>query len=363
MLYDVHVNLADRGYPIHIGEGLLDEVGQWASRIGLTGRCLLITDQHTQALFAERVTQSLKAAGVTVSIAVVPAGESSKSIEQLSNLLSACVQAGLDRHSFIVALGGGVIGDLAGFTAAAYLRGIAFLQVPTSLLAMVDRSVGGKTGINLPEGKNLVGALHQPALVLADIEALTTLPSRELRAGVAEVVKYGIIRDRAFFDKIESALVPLDAPQDRALWAEVIGRCCEIKAEVVAQDEREGGLRAILNYGHTLGHAIENIAGYGGTYIHGEAISVGMVYAAELSVRHAGLTEQACGRIRTLLASLGLPVQAPELAWADLRNAMAVDKKTVGGVPRFVLASSIGEVSIGHELSEAQLETAWSVMG
>jgi 3-dehydroquinate synthase len=363
MLYDVQVKLAERSYPIHIGDGLLDEVGQYAAASGLSGRCLLITDQHTQALFAERVTRSLKAVGVQVNIAVVPAGESSKSVEQLSNLLSACVKAGLDRNSFIVALGGGVIGDLAGFTAAAFLRGIAFMQVPTSLLAMVDSSVGGKTGINLPEGKNLVGAFHQPSLVLADIGALDSLPARELRAGLAEVVKYGIIRDRAFFEKIESVLGELNQPQDRGLWAGIVGRCCEIKAEVVSADERESGLRAILNYGHTLGHAIENIAGYGGRYIHGEAISVGMVYASILSLHQLGMDRQEVVRVGELLAGLGLPVQAPELDWPALRRAMAVDKKTVGGVPRFVLASSIGEVTIGHELTEGLLEAVWSSMG
>ena len=363
MLYDVHVELAERSYPIHIGEGLLDKVGQYALSSGLSGSCLLITDQHTQALFAERVTRSLKAAGVRVSIAVVPAGESSKSIEQLSNLLSACVKAGLDRNSFIVALGGGVIGDLAGFTAAAYLRGIAFMQVPTSLLAMVDSSVGGKTGINLPEGKNLVGAFHQPTLVVADIGTLDSLPARELRAGLAEVVKYGIIYDRAFFEKIEAVREALAQPQDRALWAEIVGRCCEIKAAVVSEDERESGLRAILNYGHTLGHAIENIAGYGGRYIHGEAISVGMVYASALSVCQLGMEQQEAIRVGELLAGLGLPVQAAELDWQALRRAMAVDKKTVSGVPRFVLASSIGEVSIGHEVAEDQLEAVWSAIG
>ena len=208
-----------------------------------------------------------------------------------------------------------------------------------------------------------MGAFHQPSLVWVDLETLHTLPEREFRAGMAEVVKYGIIRDRAFFDRIEAQVEMLHPTGDRALLADVVGRCCEIKAEVVAADECEGGLRAILNFGHTMGHAIENRSGYGGTYIHGEAISVGMVYAARLSVVVCGMASEEADRIEALLVKLGLPVRASELKWASLREAMGVDKKTVGGVPQFVLASSIGTVSIGHALSEELLEATWDSMG
>jgi 3-dehydroquinate synthase len=363
MLYDVHVDLGERSYPIQIGSDMQSDLGSFILDAGLSGACLVIADEHTGALYGDQVVASLRAADFLPTLVMVPAGEPSKSSEQLVSLYSAALAAGLDRHGFIVALGGGVVGDLAGYAAASFLRGIPFVQVPTSLLAMVDSSVGGKTGINVVEGKNLVGAFHQPSLVWIDLATLHTLPEREFRAGMAEVVKYGIIRDRAFFERVESEVEALHPAGDRALLADVVGRCCEIKAEVVAADERESGLRAILNFGHTLGHAIENRAGYGGTYIHGEAISVGMVYAARLSVAGCGMALEEADRIEALLVKLGLPVRASELHWASLREAMGVDKKTVGGVPQFVLASAIGTVSVGHALSEEMLEATWDSLG
>ena len=361
MLYDVAVNLGDRSYQIHIGAGILDQLGAKCSEVGLKGRCLVITDENVGGHYAAAVEASLASSGFKVAVSTLPAGEQTKCKDQLFSLYSECIKAGLDRKSFIVALGGGVIGDLAGYTAASFLRGIPFVQVPTSLLAMVDSSVGGKTGINIPEGKNLIGAFHQPELVLADLDTLNTLPPREYAAGLAEVVKYGIIYDVAFFSSLEEHAAQIAEFSNIQIFAPTTGRCCAIKADVVAQDEREGGLRAILNFGHTLGHAIENVAGYG-EYLHGEAISIGSVFAARVSEKLTGLPPSDSERIENLFRALGLPVRAPGLAWAALRKAMAVDKKTVGGMPKFVLASEIGKVSFGNEVPEALLEQVWNGM-
>jgi len=257
----------------------------------------------------------------------------------------------LERKSFIVALGGGVVGDLAGFVAAAYLRGIDFVQAPTTLLAQVDSSVGGKVGVNLKAGKNLVGAFHQPRLVLCDLATLRTLPPREFRAGLAEVIKYGIIYDAAFFARLERDLPKL-LRRDAAGLAEVVARCCEIKAEVVRQDETETGVRAILNFGHTIGHAIEAISGYG-KYLHGEAISIGQVAAAKLSVRAAGLPVEEAERIENLFLRAGLPaaIKLSARRQAALIEAMRLDKKVSEGQIRFVLARRIGQVEPGHKIA------------
>lgn len=358
MLYDVPVNLGERSYQIHIGAGVLERLGVRCAEAGLEGKCLIITDENVGALYAETVLKSMETAGFAASVATVPAGEQSKCGEQLFRLYSRCIEAGMDRKSFLVALGGGVVGDLAGYAAASFLRGIPFVQVPTSLLAMVDSSVGGKTGINLPEGKNLVGAFYQPELVLADLETLTTLSPREFKAGLAEVVKYGIIYDRPFFESLEEEIDKLGEVGNVELLARVVGRCCEIKADVVAQDEREGGLRAILNFGHTVGHALEKVAGYG-EYVHGEAVSIGSVFAARASVELTGLPQAECDRIEKLFENLGLPVRAPGYEWPGLRAALSVDKKTVGGMPKFVLASAIGSVSVGNQIPEEIMEQIW----
>ena len=358
MLYDVPVNLEDRSYQIHIGAGVLERLGDLCAEVGLKGRCLIITDENVGDLYAEPALKSLENAGFSASVATVPAGEQTKCGDRVFELYSRCIEAGLDRKSFIVALGGGVIGDLAGYVAATYLRGIPFVQVPTSLLAMVDSSVGGKTGINLPEGKNLVGVFYQPELVLADLHTLKTLPPREYRAGLAEIIKYGIIYDTPFFDFLADNIEKLPEVGNVDLLAKVVGRCCEIKADVVVQDEREGGLRAILNFGHTAGHALEKVAGYG-EYVHGEAVAIGSIFAARASVALTGLSQAECDRIEKIFADLGLPVNAPNYSWSDLRAALSVDKKTVGGMPRFVLASNIGTVSIGNEIPEDQMERLW----
>ncbi len=362
MLYDVSVNLDERSYEIHIGADVLDHLGDLCVDVGLKGKVLVITDENVGEYYAQTALNALESAGFSVSLTTLPAGEQTKCGDRVFELYSRCIEAELDRNSFIVALGGGVIGDLAGYVAATYLRGIPFVQVPTSLLAMVDSSVGGKTGINLPEGKNLVGAFYQPKLVLADLNTLQTLPIREYRAGLAEVVKYGIIYDAPFFNTLEKNIENLLEVGNIELRATVIGRCCEIKAEVVAQDEHEGGLRAILNFGHTVGHALENVAGYG-TYVHGEAVAIGSVFAARASALLAGLSPVECARIANIFQAMGLPVHAPDYPWADLRIALNIDKKTVGGRPKFILASEIGTVGIGHEIPEEMMEQIWNGMG
>lgn len=354
----VNVHLGDRSYDILIGEGLLAQIGaQCVVALGSGKRVLVVSDEQVAAHYLERATRSLERDGFRVSTCVLPAGEGTKSVEFLAQVWEAAVEARLDRKSVMVALGGGVIGDLTGFAAASYLRGVAFVQVPTSLLAMVDSAVGGKTGMNLPQGKNLVGAFHQPALVLADLEALHTLPPRELNAGMAEVIKYGVIWDREMFAFIEqnvSNIRKLDAESLRYL----VKRSCEIKAEVVRRDEREGGVRAILNFGHTLGHAIENVCGYG-EWLHGEAIAAGMVYAARLSETLHGFDPAETQRLIELLKAFELPVSWEGLDWSAVFTAMTADKKAENALPRFVLATKIGRVGLPEEVSETQLKSVF----
>ena len=350
----VSVQLGDRSYAIRIGPGAAVEDALPLLR----GRqCLLISDSNVMALLGDRCEAMLAAAGAIVARAEVPAGEQSKSLQYTSTLYDAALEHGLDRGSCIVALGGGMVGDLAGFVAGTYLRGIAFIQMPTTLLAMVDSSVGGKTGVNLPQGKNLIGVFYQPREVVMDLEALRSLPTREYVSGLAEVIKYGVIWDAALFDSLEANVAALLA-RDEVYLEEVIARCCQIKADVVQQDERDGGLRAILNYGHTMGHAIELVSGYG-AYLHGEAISIGMCYAGLLSRDACGFPDADRLRVDALLASVGLPVSfsGDSPAWDALRQAMSTDKKTTQGVPRFVLATTIGSVEFGCEVSEALVES------
>lgn len=355
MAVTVHVKLAERGYDIKIDEG---------PAFGLSSLCrsgekfLIVSDSNVDPLYGLRVERELTESGGVVSRAMFPAGESSKDIATLEWLYSKAVESGLERSSTVIALGGGVVGDIAGFLAATYMRGIRLIQAPTSLLAMVDSSVGGKTAINLPQGKNLVGAFYQPGGVCINLSALNSLPEREYLSGIAEVIKYGIIRDAAFFEYLEASMEKLVA-RDSTVLAQVIARSCEIKAEVVALDERESGVRAVLNFGHTFGHALEQVAGYG-TLLHGEAVAIGMVYAAEVSRREKGFPEADSGRIVSLLRRAGLPVAVSEGAyeWDDLRRAMSGDKKAVDALPRFVLASRIGEVVFGAAVSAPVLEKA-----
>ena len=358
MACKIKVDLGARSYEIRIGEGLMGQLGSLCRDLDLGPVALVVSDQHVDALYGAPVEADLRAAGLGVGRVTVPAGEASKSQAMLFRLYDEALNHGLDRRGLVVALGGGVVGDLAGYFAASYLRGIRYVQIPTSLLAMVDSSVGGKTGINLPRGKNLVGAFHQPVLVLADVAALRTLPAREYTAGLAEVVKYGVIRDADFFRKLEQNVAALRAGEP-VLLESVIAHCCRIKAEVVRLDERERSLRAILNFGHTFGHAVEQVTGYG-RYLHGEAVSLGMAFAARLSSRLLGFPPVEAERVIQLLRELGLPVAWPDLDWAALRQAMGVDKKTQDRALRFVLAERIGVVRAGCEAPDNVLREIWT---
>jgi 3-dehydroquinate synthase len=290
----------------------------------------------------------------------VPAGEASKSLRQANRLFEKLPSLHLDRQSFVIALGGGVVGDLAGFVAAAYLRGLALVQIPTSLLAQVDSSVGGKTGVNLPQGKNLVGAFYQPRLVLADTETLRTLPERELRAGFAEVIKDGAIQDAAFFEWLEANHRQV-LSLDNGAVAHAVRRCCEIKSAIVSQDERESGIRAFLNFGHTIGHAMEALGEYVGL-LHGEAISMGMVCAAYLSTKRAKLPAKEAARLRRLLEACGLPVRMGDnYELPDLMEAMRLDKKTRAGKLHFVLLRRLGEAIVSHAVTDNDVKEAVDV--
>jgi 3-dehydroquinate synthase len=352
---NVRVSLGDRSYTIKIGLRLLSRLGGECRRLGLGGRCAVITDQHVAQHYADTVESSLVNSGFSPLRIELSAGETAKNLRTVAACYDRLAAHRLDRHSFVVALGGGVIGDLAGFVAATYLRGIAFVQVPTTLLALVDSSVGGKVGCNLKAGKNLVGAFYQPRLVLADLATLDTLPDRELRAGLSEVIKYGIIYDAGLFRRLEKNLDQLLEREPRTLAA-VVARCCEIKAEVVGQDERESGLRAILNFGHTVGHALEAISGYG-RYLHGEAIAIGQAAAARISAQQQGLPEAEAERIVRLLERTGLPVRLRLNGGqqARLLAAMKLDKKVSGGEIKFVLAERIGKVFWGQAVPTARV--------
>ena len=346
----VQVPLGSRSYAIKVGGGLLSRLGAECAQLKLGQRCAVITDSNVGKKFAKAALKSLSASGFEPVLLTVPAGEKSKSVSTVEKCYDQLAKHRLERKSFIVALGGGVVGDLAGFVAATYLRGIPFVQVPTTLLAQVDSSVGGKTGVNLKSGKNLVGAFYQPRLVLCDLDTLKTLPRREYISGLAEVIKYGIIYDAILFAQLERNLPKL-LGRDSETLAAVVARCCEIKAEVVGQDETESGLRAILNFGHTIGHAIENSSGYG-KFLHGEAISIGQVAAAKLSHKILGLPLHDAERIEKLFIAAGLPVKI-KLAAARRKKlfaAMRLDKKVSGGEVKFVLAEKIGKVVWGQKV-------------
>ncbi len=353
----INVQLGARSYAIHVGHGLLARLGTHCRKLGLGAQCVLVTDTHVARLHGAAARVSLSNAGISAACITLPSGERSKSLEQARRCYRAMAAHRLERGSFVVALGGGVVGDVAGFVAATYLRGMALVQVPTTLLAQVDSSVGGKVGVNLPEGKNLVGAFHQPRAVYCDLELLRSLPEREFRAGLAEVIKYGIIADARLFARLErdlEALLKRHAPTLEA----VVARCCAIKAAVVGEDEREGGRRAILNFGHTLGHGLEAISRYG-RYLHGEAISIGQVAAARLSQKLAGLPARDADRIEALFIRAGLPVRV-SLKTAErrrLHDAMRLDKKVSAGEIRFVLAGALGRATAGHRVPMQTLLT------
>ena len=339
----LRVELGDRSYPIVIGEALLARRDLLAPIVA--GRSVAIVSNVTVApLYAATLRAALQADAAQVVDVVLPDGEAHKHWETLNRIFDALLEHRFDRKSVLVALGGGVVGDMTGFAAAVYQRGIDFIQVPTTLLAQVDSSVGGKTGINHPLGKNMIGAFHQPRLVLADVGCLKTLPPRQLSAGLAEVIKHGAIADTAYLDAVERDLPALLALDTDAL-ARAVARSCEIKAEVVGQDERESGLRAILNFGHTFGHAIEAGLGYG-EWLHGEAVGAGMVMAAELSHRLGLIDAAARDRLRSTILAARLPVRGP--AWSPERyvELMSVDKKAEQGTPKFVLLEALGRACV-----------------
>lgn len=339
----VPVALQQNGYQIHIGQsGLEDLPDLFASSLG-TRHVVVISDENVAAHYLNPVTQGLSRAGNRVDSIVVAPGEKSKSIDQANQLWQRMMELKSDRSSVVVALGGGVVGDLAGFIAATFMRGVPLVQIPTSLLAQVDSSVGGKTGVNLPQGKNLVGSFLQPQFVLISAATLRTLDEANFRAGMAEVVKYGVIMDEAFFGWLEQHVDAIN-DRDEKVLTQLIAKCCQCKASVVEEDERETtGRRAILNYGHTFGHAIESVYGYG-SYLHGEAISIGMTCAARLAVDLSWIDSRDLDRQTQLLSALGLPVESPEGRRDELLAAMKRDKKSSGGQVQLILPERIGQV-------------------
>ncbi len=345
----LHVELAQRRYPIRIGSGLLDDADAFAD-IGFGRHVLVVSDSNVAPLYAQRVLDILPL-GCDAALHVIPAGEEYKTLASCAAVFAALAQHGASRDALVIALGGGVVGDLAGFAAACWMRGVRCLQIPTTLLAMVDSSVGGKTAVDLPQGKNLVGAFHQPVAVIADTDTLATLPDRELSAGLAEVVKYGAIGNRSFFEWIEKNANALLA-HDRKALAEAVRRSCEAKAKIVAKDETEQGVRALLNFGHTFGHALEAEAGYG-TLLHGEAVAIGMVLAARLSSELVRAPLIDIARLDALLERLNLPVAIPEgMDPAALLARMRLDKKNVSGRLRLILWRGIGRAFIAKDIAE-----------
>jgi 3-dehydroquinate synthase len=343
----LNVTLGDRSYPIHIGAGLLDDAKMYAQYVA-SRSVAIVTNKIVAPLYLERLQRALEQAGGRVVPVLIEDGEQAKAWATLDHVIDALLAARCGRDSIIVALGGGVVGDLAGFAAAVFQRGIAFIQVPTTLLAQVDSSVGGKTAINHARGKNMVGAFHQPLAVIADVATLDTLPDRELRAGIAEVIKHGFILDLQFVGWLEANIGKL-LSRDRAALSHAVRRSCELKAQVVAADERETGLRAILNFGHTFGHAIEAGVGYG-KWLHGEAVATGMVMAAELSVRTGTLGREDADRVTALIARAGLPVRGPKLPIEQYLELMQVDKKAAGGRVRFILLEGLGRATLRGDL-------------
>lgn len=353
VLEKVRVELGERSYDIEIGPGTLADVGGKMKALGLGGRAGVVTNSTVAPLYLAKAMESLSKAGFDAAPLVIPDGEEYKSLPWASHLYDRLLSMRFDRKCSLVALGGGVIGDMTGFVAATYMRGIPFVQAPTTLLSQVDSSVGGKTGVNHPLGKNMIGAFYQPVYVCADVKTLSTLPEAEFLSGMAEVVKYGVIADGDFFSFIEENREAILKKEPKAI-AQVIRRSCEIKADVVGRDERESGLRAILNFGHTVGHAIESLTNYTG-YRHGEAIAIGMVVAARLAHKSGLCDRKVEARLEALLSALGLPVKMPKLDPAAVLGAIAIDKKAEGGKVKFVLPRRMGEVVITKDWADKTL--------
>ena len=349
----IQVGLGERSYPVVIGATIFRRIGTKLQTMGLAKRYAVIGDDRVASLYGQQLLEVLHGAGLACELITFPHGEASKRLDTIEQLASRLAELGFDRKDGLVALGGGVTGDMTGFLASIYMRGIPFVQIPTSLLAQVDSSVGGKTGVDLPQGKNLIGAFYQPKAVFIDTEVLQTLPRNEFLGGMAEVIKYGASIDADFFSWLSQkqvAILGLDPPAIAAM----IRRCCELKAKVVEQDEREGGLRRILNFGHTIGHAVEAASGY--RLNHGFAVAIGMRAAAELAVRIGIADSSVVAEIVQLLRAYHLPTDIPpEFDRAALRAYLSVDKKTVGGRICFVLPERIGKVRIADQVGEADI--------
>ncbi len=350
MMQRVDVELGERSYSLVIGSGIVDEIRAFVRQAEYSPHGMIVTDTNIAPLCAGQIAALLADAGVQAEIATIPAGESSKSLTQANELFTRAIELGLDRRSPIFALGGGVVGDLAGFVAATYMRGVPFIQIPTSLLAQVDSSVGGKVAVNHPLGKNLIGAFYQPDAVFMELDFLKTLPAREIATGLGEIIKYGIIYDADFFAWLERHRTEVLALEPAAV-AHMIARSCEIKADVVRQDEREGGLRRILNFGHTIAHAIEKETGYA-RYRHGEAVAIGMAGAADISVQMGILPDVDRVRMNELSSAMGLPLSVDGVTADAMYEDLFHDKKTVGGRIHWVLADSIGKVSVHSDVPE-----------
>lgn len=345
--------LPDTRYPIHIGRGLLDQVDLLLPHFTVK-QAAIISNDVVAPLYLERLQQALTAQGIEVIPVILPDGEQNKTWETLNLIFDALLSQRCERNTMLIALGGGVIGDMTGFAAACYQRGAPFIQIPTTLLAQVDSSVGGKTAINHPQGKNMIGAFYQPQAVVADMALLDSLPDRELCAGLAEVIKYGLLGDLDFFEWLEQNMDRLRAREAGALQY-AVQRCCEMKAKLVAADEKEHGVRAWLNLGHTFGHAIEAGLGYG-VWLHGEAVAAGMVLAAAVSHARGAISQQELARIRSLIQRAGLPVQAPDLGLDNWLTLMSHDKKVSQGKIRFVLLQQMGQAMVENNLPASILQ-------
>lgn len=358
---EIRVGLGERAYPIFIDGGLLERIGTDLRSRRIGKRYVVIADDRVLALYGAQLCASLKNAGLSFEVLSFPHGEGSKHLVTIAELASGLARLGVDRKDALIAFGGGVVGDITGFLASIYMRGIPFVQVPTSLLAQVDSSVGGKTGVDIPEGKNLVGTFYQPSCVYIDSEVLKGLPREELLNGLAEVIKYGVIRDRAFFQFLEGASQAVLALEPEVMAA-LIERCCSIKSEVVAADEREADLRRILNYGHTLGHAVEAASAY--CLPHGLAVAIGMVAVNRVAVDMGLLSVGESSRVTALLQLYGLPVRLPDgFKISQIKEYLKTDKKSVGGRVFFVLPERIGAVTISDGVSEAHIDAALAALG
>ena len=352
----VRVELGRDSYDIFIGFGLDRELCSFVAHAGFSGKALIVSDTNVGGLYGQKAKALLSEAGLEAELCLIPAGETSKCLREMEKVITACIEQGLDRHSAVFALGGGVVGDLAGFVAASYMRGVPFIQLPTSLLAQVDSSVGGKVAVNHALGKNLIGAFYQPKAVFIDLDRMKTLPKREIYTGLGEIVKYGIIYDADFFAFLEehpSEILALD-PE---VLPHVIARSCEIKAEVVSKDERESGLRRILNFGHTMAHAIEEETGYV-RYHHGEAVAIGMMGAAYISQELGRIGEDVLERVRRLMQRLQLPTQAEGCTVEHMYRSIFRDKKTVNGKVNWVLMDAVGKVGIDDNVPEKMVKAA-----